>query len=128
MSFDALKKDDLLKIADDFGVDIKPTDTKAVIIAALAEDGVTWEQAAQLDKTVADIDADLKEEASVARENGPKDLLKMSRANGTFEVRGYKFTKQHPFGLVDKENAEWIVENIDGFNYATPKEAQAYYG
>lgn len=132
MSFETLKKEDLLKLADDFGTDVKPSDTKAVIIAALNEDGVTWEQAAALDKTVAEADVILKAEKKIedeeAKANAPKALLRMSRANPTYEVRGYRFTKDHPFGLVTEEDAEFIVDNVEGFRYATPKEAQAYYG
>jgi hypothetical protein len=129
MSFETLKKEDLLKIAEDYGVETKPTDTKAVIIAALAEDGVSWDDVAKVDKTVAEQDAVLKEEAVVAKANGPKQLLKMLRANGTYEIRGIKFTREHPFALVPEEDAEFIVENdAQGFRYATPKEAAEYYG
>ncbi len=127
MSFDTLKKEDLLKIADDYGVDVKPSDTKAIIIAAFAEDGVTWADVAKMDETVAQKDAELNEE--VAEESvQEKQLLRMLRENGTYEVRGYKFTKEHPFALVVAADAEFITENDpSGFRYATPKEAQAYY-
>lgn len=133
MSFDTLKKEDLLKIADEYGVDVKPTDTKAVIIAAFAEDGVSWEDVAKMDKTVAEKDAELKEDQAekdaVEKSKLPKSLLKMIRANGTYEIRGYTFKREHPFALVAEDDAEFIVENDpDGFRYATPKEAQAFYG
>lgn len=133
MTFETLKKEDLLKIADDYGVEVKPNDTKAVIIAALGEDGVTWDDVAKSDKTVAAIDADLKEEQAAKeaeeKEAQPKVLLKMLRANGTYEIRGYVFKKDHPFALVAEEDAEFIVENdSEGFRYATPKEAQSFYG
>lgn len=133
MSFDTLKKEDLLKIADDYGVDVKPSDTKAVIIAAFAEDGVSWDDVAKVDKTVAEIDLELKEEQAdkdaAVKAAQPKALLKMLRANGTFEIRGYVFKREHPFALVAEDDAEFIVENDpEGFRYATPKEAQAFYG
>lgn len=129
MSFDTLKKEDLLTIADEYGVDVKPSDTKAVIIAALAEDGVDWDDVAKVDKTVAEQDAVIKEEKAEAKANGPKQLLKMLRANRTYEIRGVKFTKEHPFALVPEEDAEFITENdAEGFRYATPKEAAEYYG
>jgi hypothetical protein len=132
MSFETLKKEDLLKIADEFGTDVKPSDTKAVIIAALSEDGVTWEQAAQLDKQVAEKDAELREEKAVAdaeaKANEAQALLRMMRENATFEIRGYRFTKTHPFAVVAESDAEWITDNVDGFRYATPREAQEFYG
>ena len=132
MSFETLKKEDLLKIAEEFGTDAKSTDTKAVIIAALAEDGVTWEQAAKLDQQVAEKDAELREEKKVAdaqaKSEEPQALLRMNRANPTYEIRGYRFTKDHPFSVVAESDAEWIVENVEGFRYATPREAQEFYG
>ncbi len=133
MSFDTLKKEDLLKIADDYGVDVKPSDTKAVIIAAFVEDGVNWDDVAKVDKTVAELDSQIKEEQAeqVAADKAaqPKALLKMLRANGTYEIRGYVFKREHPFALIADDDAEFIVENDPaGFRYATPKEAQAIYG
>lgn len=128
MSFETLKKEELLEVAEEFGVDVEKTDTKAVIIAAIAEDGVTWEDAAKFNKSVAEKDVVVKEEKAEAKANGPKDLLKMTRENGTYEIRGISFKKDHPFALVPSEDAEWIVENIEGFRYATPREAQEFYG
>lgn len=129
MSFETLKKEDLLTIADEYGVDAKPSDTKAVIIAALNEDGVSWDDVAKTDKTVAEQDAILKEEKAETKANGPKQLLKMLRANGTYEIRGYVFKREHPFALVAEDDAEFIVENDpNGFRYATPKEAAEFYG
>lgn len=132
MSFETLKKEDLLKIAEEFGSDVKPSDTKAIIIATLNEDGVTWEQAAQLDKQVAEKDAELKADKKVAdaeaKAQEEQQLLRMMRENGTFDIRGYRFTKSHPFAVVAASDAEWIVENVDGFRYATPREAQEFYG
>ncbi|AVD99226.1 hypothetical protein SEA_BILLNYE_24 [Streptomyces phage BillNye] len=132
MSFETLKKEDLLKIAEEFGSDVKPSDTKAVIIATLNEDGVTWEQAAQLDKQVAEKDAELREEKKAAdaeaKAQEEQALIRMMRENGTFQVRGYTFTKAHPIGVVAASDAEWIVDNVEGFRYATPREAQEFYG
>lgn len=133
MSFETLKKEDLLTIADEYGVDVKPSDTKAVIIGALNEDGVSWDDVAKVDKTIAAKDAELKEadaekEAEVKAKQ-PKQLLKMLRANGTYEIRGYVFKREHPFALVSENDAEFIVENDpNGFRYATPKEAAEFYG
>lgn len=128
MSFDSLKKDELLGIADKFGVDVKATATKADIIAELGEMGVTWDQAVTFDDAAATANETIKEEKAVAKENGPKSLIKMTRANSTYEIRGYRFTKAHPFALVAEDDAEFITENIEGFHYASPKEAKEFYG
>lgn len=127
MSFTTFKKEDLLKVADDFGVEVQSSDTKAVILAALAEDGVTYETYTQLS---GDDSEESVSEPVVAekKSSGQQHLIRMSRANPTFEVRGYKFTKASPFCVVDSEDAEWITDNIEGFRYATPREAQEFYG
>ncbi len=132
MSFESLKKDELLAIAEEFGVEVKPTDTKATIIAGFVEDGVTWEDAVKFNDAAAQQNEVIEEEKAVERQeaidSGPKQLIKMTRANGTYEVRGYTFKKSHPFAIVSESDAEWITENVDGFQYATPKEAAEFYG
>lgn len=51
MSFTAMRRDDLYELAtNNFAVDVKETATKPQIIAALAEEGVTWEMAQTFDK------------------------------------------------------------------------------
>lgn len=59
----------------------------------------------------------------------PRDkvLMKMVRENFYYEVKGYSFSKQHPFVLVDSATADYLVENEDGFRPASPKEAQDFY-
>jgi len=51
----------------------------------------------------------------------------MTRANGTFVIRGYKFTKDHPFLPVREEDAVYLTENIEGFKIANPREAEEFY-
>ena len=125
MSFETMKKEDLLKVAEEYGVDVKPTDTKAVIIGALAEDGVNWSDVSQSDPVVAELDRDIKEEK---QSTGPKQLIRMLRKNHSYEIRGVKFSVEHPFALVPEDDAEFITENDPtGFRYATPKEAASFY-
>lgn len=125
MSFETMKKEDLLKVAEEYGVDVKPTDTKAVIIGALAEDGVNWSDVSQSDPVVAELDREIKEEK---QSTGPKQLIRMLRKNHSYEIRGVKFSAEHPFALVPEDDAEFITENDPtGFRYATPKEAASFY-
>ena len=172
MSFSKLKQAELLQLArEDFGVDVDESHNQAQILAALATDGVTWEQAVLVNEAAKAVDEKIKEKAAqaaakkaaasappvalpgenvvttttIATTAAPetivektvvaskpvvpeKVLLKMERENGSYEVRGYKFTKQHPYALVKSTDAEYIVENIEGFYYASPKEAAEFYG
>lgn len=132
MSFTKLKKDELLAVAEEFAVDVEASDNREVIIAKLAEDGVTYEDAVKMKTVESDTVEEVEEaqaaEQAKAKADEPQELLKMERENGTYEIRGYRFTKANPFGLVSESDAEWITDNIPGFRYAKPKEAAEYYG
>lgn len=135
MSFKQLKKDILFQVAEDFAVDLPEGDrddiTKDQIIDALSDDGVTWDMYKKAFPSVDDQEdkpADPAVEPEVDfKAPEKKVLLKMKRANGTFVVRGYKFTKAHPFLPVSEEDANYITENIEGFSVANPREAEEFY-
>lgn len=131
MSFQTLKKDILRQVAEDFAVELEEDATKAEIIAALSEDGVTWDMYKEAYPEVTEL-PDKEDDEEVV--DGPKFaasvptvLLKMERANGTYQVRGYRFTREHPYLPVKEDDANYILENIDGFKIASPREAQEYY-
>jgi len=132
MSFSKLKKDELVAIAVEFGVELESTDNKDTVIAKLAEDGVTYEDAVRMQTVAPEIVEEVKVEVEAEREqvkaDEPKELIKMERENGTYEVRGYRFTKASPFALVSESDAEWITDNVEGFRYAKPREAAEFYG
>lgn len=66
--------------------------------------------------------------APVAKVEVPDQvLIYMDRENPTYKIRGYTFTKDHPFALVREADAEYIVEHEEGFSYATPKQAREFY-
>ena len=130
MSFDTLKVAELKKIAEDFAVETNSLKNKNDIIAALAEEGVTW---AVYEKTIKSID-DSKEEKEVLPKFDPnklqdKDtvLVRMTRANFRYDILGHTFTKEHPFVAMKEEDAQAIFDKEEGFRLATPKEAQDFY-
>lgn len=132
MSFQTLKKDILIQVAEDFAVELEEDPTKAEIIAALSEDGVTWDMYKEAYPEVTELPD--KEDEKDDDKEGPKFaasvqtvLLKMERANGTYQIRGYRFTREHPYLPVKEDDANYILENIDGFKIASPREAQEYY-
>lgn len=141
MAFKDLELKDLLLTAEFFGVEVVfPEDLKTAsaqkkfTIAALVEDGVSFEdytKAFVREETVLDVDGrDLVQPVRGNKLVDPSEgvLLKMERENGTYEVRGYRFTREHPFAIVTEEDANFICSNIDGFKIALPAEAKAYYG
>ena len=133
MSFETLKVAELRKIAEDFAVDTDGIKSKADIVAALAEEGVTW---SVYQKTVKDIEEAADEFADTEEilprfnpDAQPENtvLVRMTRENYRYDVIGFTFTKEHPFIAMTEENAQEIFDKEEGFRLATPKEVQEYY-
>jgi hypothetical protein len=156
MSFNSLKKEELFRTAvEDFAVDVTPESSKADIITALAEDGVTWamyreahpavdvedEEPAVAPNVVTSSDVTgvvaepavvttprVKTRVEVNTSSPDLYLVKMDRDNPYFEFRGYKFTQAHPFAVMPADAADAILKREVGFKIASPSEAAEYYG
>lgn len=131
MSFDTLKVAELKSIAEEFAVETEGLKNKQDIIAALAEEGVTY---AVYAKTLKDVE-DAKEEIEILPVFDPKAertedtvLVMMTRANFRYDIMGHTFTQEHPFVAMHKDSAQQIFDKEEGFRLATPKEVQDYYG
>lgn len=135
MSFDKMKVDELRQIADDFAVDIDPKDNKSTVVAKLVENGVTWDyyqkqlgDQAEAEENPAPIVAPTpKFDEPAEAEEEARILLRMTRENGTFEVRGARFTKANPYAIVRERDADYIIENYEGFRIASPREVKEFY-
>lgn len=150
MSFSKLTKKELVRTAtEDFGVEVDKTRDKPGIARQLEENGVTWEmyleenpdKAEQFAVKVPDnvvrhataetpelYDVNYPERKKPALEEAENlVLVRMTRANPYYEVRGYAFSKDNPFVLVKEEDADYILLEEDGFRQATPKEVKEYY-
>lgn len=129
MSFDTLKVAELKIIATDFAVDTEGLKNKKDIIAALAEEGVTW---SVYQSTVEAIEKDT-EEIEILPKFDPKAqaentlLVRMTRDNHRYDIHGYTFTKDHPFVAMVEDDAQKIFDTEEGFRLATPKEVQDFY-
>lgn len=132
MSFETLKVAELRQVAEDFAVDTDGLKNKADIIAALADEGVTW---TVYQKTIKDIEESVEaDEYEVIPKFDPKKeqskdtvLVRMTRANFRYDINGYTFTKDHPFVAMTEDEAQEIFDKEEGFRLATPKEVQEYY-
>ena len=131
MSFETLKIAELRKVAEDFAVSTDGLKSKADIIAALAEEGVTY---SVYQKTM----GITEEEKSVQTKESKTDskneqsldtvLVRMTRPNFRYDIMGHTFTKDHPFVAMTEKDAQEIFDKEEGFRLATPKEAQEFYG
>lgn len=131
MSFDTLKVKDLKQIATDFAVDTEGLKNKADIVAAMAEEGVTWSVYQNTLEKMEDLKEEFPEGLPKFDPNQELDkdvvLVKMTRANYRYDVSGYTFTKDHPFIAMNPDVAQEIFDKEEGFRLATPREVQEYY-
>lgn len=131
---------------EDFACDIEANANKKTVMAALTEDGVSWDQYAKLKGLnvikaeptppptvlVAEVPVVEQEvEIITAQPINPtatqKYLIRMDRDNVRFDIRGYKFTKEHPYALVDAKDVDAIVDGEKGFRMARPSEVEDFY-
>lgn len=132
MSFDTLKVAELKKIAEDFAVDVESLKNKNDIIAALAEEGVTWAVYSKTIEKMEEEAEDVSEEVLPKfdpKKDQPQDtvLVRMTRANFRYDIMGHTFTKDHPFVAMKDKEAQAIFDKEEGFRLATPKEVQEFY-
>jgi len=136
-SFKELTIPELKEVARQFAVDLDGKTKKADILTELGEMGVTWlmyeetlepeieeEEIALIPE---DFTGTVEEEVVVEEEEDEYVVVKMIRTNFSYEIRGYKFNRQHPYALVKEEDADYLVEVDGGFRVATPRELREFY-
>jgi hypothetical protein len=132
MSFTDLKVTELRKVADSFAIDASGLKTKPEIIAALQEEGITYQMYAKFDNAekqdieVPEIEKK-KRESKIMNKTANQVLVKMERNNHSYQVGLYQFTQEHPFLAMSEGEAQRIFDTEAGFRLATPREAQEYY-
>ena len=112
-------------------IDVNEHQTKDKLVASLLEQGLdfaTFEEtinAAQPEEP----ELSLEKEDSVDTPDEPEEkkvLMFMTGRWHSYEIRGYRFTPQRPFGLVKVTDEEALV-NTGGFRRATERELQEFY-
>lgn len=127
MSFDTMKINELKGLAESFGVDTENAKTKKELIAALTEEGVTYESYAKFaGAETVELKIDKKKEKEILQPQ-KTILVKMDRMNHSYQAMGYTFTQQHPFVAMSEDDAQRIFDTQTGFRLATPREAQEFY-
>ena len=139
-SFNELRKEELVALANHFGTN--PEGTNKVIVVDLVDNGVTWEMAAETlgfsvnkdakrGRKPVEKDEVKKEDIVTATEEvlkpSAKYLVKMERENPYFEWRSYKFPTEKPFAVMDANDAQEILSTEVGFRQAFPQELEEYY-
>jgi hypothetical protein len=130
MSFETLKIAELKKIAEDFAVEVDGLKSKNDLIAALADEGVTWGVYSKtIEKQEDEEDDDVLPKPDVKKSLDKEDsvLVRMTRANFRYDILGHTFTREHPFVAMINDDAQAIFDKEEGFRLATPKEVQDFY-
>ncbi len=132
MSFTELKLNELKEVAETFAVDLEGVKTKQEIIAAIQEEGVTYQmydklKNAEKQKIEIPESEKIKRERKIMSKTTNQVLVKMERNNHSYEIRGYAFSQEHPFMAMSESEAQRIFDTEVGFRIATPREAQEYY-
>lgn len=122
-----LTKAELETVAPQFGV-LTEGKTKAEIVKELIEEEQIPFQTYLDFKNAA---VEVETVVSVVEEVKPLNvndrlLVRMSRQNPYYEIRGYTFTQEQPFVLMPLTDAEKILE-IEGFYPASPKQAEEFF-
>lgn len=143
MSFNQMKKPELLKVVEEFAVDVQPSAKPAEIRAAIVEEGVTWDmwlasqgvepepenvvttEVVEGVTPTANLNGGLTTEPIVEKQ--PEQILvRMTRENRSYQFGPYKFTHDHPFVAMPVADAEVLFKQ-EGFRQAFPSEAAEYY-
>ena len=131
MSFTDLKVTELRKVADSFAIDVAGLKSKSEIIAALEEEGISWQMYAKFDNAekqdieVPEIEKKKREQKIMKTTS--QVLVKMERNNHSYQTNGFEFSQEHPFVAMSEDDAQKIFDTQQGFRLATPREAQEYY-
>ena len=130
MSFDTLTVAELKEIATEFAVDTEGLKNKKEVIAAMAEEGVTYSVYQKTVKAIEEATEEIEILPVFDPKAQPEDtiLVRMTRDNHRYDIHGYSFTKTHPFVAMSEDDAQKIFDTEEGFRLATPKEVQEYYG
>lgn len=126
MSFSTMKVSQLKEVAEYFAVDLEGAKTKNEIMAALEEEGVSYDMYAKFSEAETE-EVEVPEKKAKKVPVGETVLVRMDRANARFEINGYTFTREHPFVAMSEEDADFIFSIEQGFRMATPREVQEYY-
>ena len=132
MSFETLKVSELKKVAEEFGVDTEGLKNKSDIVAALAEEGITWNLYQDTIKKIEEESVPVEQEV-LPKFDATKEiaedqvLVRMTRANFRYDIMGKTFTKDHPFVAMSQADAQKIFDKEEGFRLATPTEVKEFY-
>lgn len=122
MSLSQLNKKELLRLAAKADVQLDGSEVNREIVEKLKASNVSYDY---YKKIILDVQDEEQEDEPLFDKNTV--LLKMERKNPSLEAFGHRFTREHPYALVDEDTAQQIIDSYEGFRLASPAEARAFY-
>lgn len=114
MSFKLKNKGELIQIGNEYDLMLLPEDSKEEMLNELEKEGVTFEGwTAKVEKQQAD--------------RAEMLLIRMDRANASYNIFDVTFTQDHPYAILNREQADHLLDQEEGFRLASPSEAEKYY-
>lgn len=127
-NFNELSRQQLTEAAERFGIHVDNRYNNKTLAAKLIEAGITIDQIQGAQEILG-----ITEEApSGALDQFQTDtesrvVVKMDRPNRSFSIMGHKFTADHPYVVMDLDDAHTVCELAEGFRIAHPTEAAKFY-
>lgn len=97
------------------------------LASKLIEAGVTIDQIEAAEKVLGVTAPESNDAASKFSAGDKRQVVKMDRPNKSFSIMGHKFTADHPYVVMDEDEAMMICEIAEGFRIAHPNEAANFY-
>lgn len=126
-----LSKQQLTEAMERFNLPVDNRWNEATLAGKLIEAGVTFDQIKGAMDVLSETEGKGVDSLAIFEGDKPTEgarvVLKMDRMNRSYSINGYKFTSDHPYVVMDREDAEWICDVADGFRIADPSEAAKFY-
>lgn len=106
------------------GLEIDGRWSDITLAAKLIEKGVT---PASVDQASLFVDSGNDALSMFNKEEGDRAVVFMERGNASYRVMGHRFTKEHPYRVMTKSEANFIVNNEEGFRIVDPEIAARFY-
>ncbi len=131
MSFFRVPKDKLIDFLDETDSGVDTTQNKPEILKEVEKKEIEFSEYSKWSKkkeSSRQSKPEPQEEQQPDYVKQDKTLVRMTAKYTNFTIKGTRFTQTHPFVVMSTEDASFLVDNRDGFEYATKEDAKEYYG
>lgn len=126
-SFNELSRQQLNEAAERFGIPIDNRQSATTLAARLIEAGITIDQIKSADEVLGVTESSSAVDKFTVDDEGSRVVVRMDRPNMSYSIMGHKFTRDHPYVVMDEGEAQLICDLDDGFRIAHPTEAAKFY-